>query len=133
MKKYAQTQIAALIEKLAAQAKRAAENADERAVHDLRVAIRRLSRGLRVFAQFFPGKSWKQIRQELSELMDAAARVRDRDIAMTLLEKAGVPERARVMTALAKERSASADALRSTLSEWLGRDTQRQWGGALEL
>ena len=133
MKKYAQTRIAGLIAKLTAQAKRAAENADDAAVHDLRVAIRRLSRGLRVFGQFFPGKSWKRIRRELSELMDMAAHVRDRDIAMELLEKAGVAKRARVMTALGKERSAAAEALRESLHDWLSRDAPLQWKGALEL
>ncbi len=133
MKKYAQIRIADLIAKVAAQAKHAAEVTDEAAIHDLRVAIRRLSRGLRVFAQFFPGKSWKQIRLELSQLMDAAAHVRDRDIAVELLEKAGVAKRARVITTLAKERTAAAEALGAALRDWLGRDAPRQWKGALEL
>jgi CHAD domain-containing protein len=133
MKKYAQMQIAALIAKLTAQVKQAAENADEKAVHDLRVAIRRLSRGLRSFGQFFPGKSWKQIRLELSELMDKAGEVRDRDIAVELLEKAGVAKRAQVITTLGKERSAAAEALREALHDWISRNAPRQWKGALEL
>jgi CHAD domain-containing protein len=133
MKKFAQERIEALLAKLASRAQRAAENADEKAVHDLRVAIRRLSRGLRVFAQFFPGKSWKKIRRELSDLMDAAALVRDRDIAAELLEKAGVPKSARVMGALAKERGAAAEDLRLALGEWHKRDAPQQWKGALEL
>jgi CHAD domain-containing protein len=133
MKKYAQTRIAGLIAKLATQAKRAAENADEDAVHDLRVAIRRLSRGLRAFAQFFPGKSWKQARRELSELMDCAAGVRDRDIAMELLQKAGLEPKARVIATVAKERAEAAKALQHALREWTERDAARQWRGALEL
>ena len=133
MKKYAQMQIATLISKLAAQVKHAAENADEEAVHDLRVAIRRLSRGLRAFGQFFPGKSWKQIRLELSELMEKAAAVRDRDIAAELLEKAGVAKRAQVITTLGKERTAAAKALRDALQDWISRNAPQQWKGALEL
>jgi CHAD domain-containing protein len=133
MEKYARTRIAGLIVKLTGQAKRAAENADEAAVHDLRVAIRRLSRGLRVFGQFFPGKSWRRIRLELSELMNAAAHVRDRDIAVELLEKAGVAKRARVVTTLGKERRAAAEALQEALRDWLSRNAPRQWKGALEL
>ena len=39
MKKYAQIRVADLIAKVAAQAKHAAENTDDAAVHDLRVAI----------------------------------------------------------------------------------------------
>jgi CHAD domain-containing protein len=133
MKKFAQMQIAALIAKLTAQVKHSAENADERAVHDLRVAIRRLSRGLRAFGQFFPGKSWKKIRLELSELMDKAAAVRDRDIAVELLENAGVAKGAQVITTLDKERSAAAEALREALHDWINRNADRQWKGALEL
>lgn len=133
MKKYAQMRTAELIAKLAVRVKEAVETVDEPAVHDLRVAIRRLSRGLRVFGQFFPGKSWKQIRMELSELMDKAAEVRDRDIAVGLLEKAGVAKSAQVITALGKERSAAANALREALHDWMSRNAQRQWKGALEL
>lgn len=133
MKEYAQARIAALIAKLVSQAKRAAENADEEAVHDLRVAIRRLSRALREFAQFFPGKSWKQIRRELSALMDCAADVRDRDIAAKLLEKAGVESNARVIATLGKRRNTAAEALQQALREWGKRNAARQWKGALQL
>ena len=133
MKKYAQARTAALIAKLAAQAERAARSADAEAVHDLRVSIRRLSRGLRAFAQFFPGKSWKRIRRELSELMDRAAEVRDRDIAMELLEKAGVEKSARVMAKFAKDRTAAAEALQQALLDWRQRNAPRQWKGALGL
>ena len=133
MKKYAQTRVTALLVRLSAMAKRAAENPDDKAVHDLRVSIRRLSRGLRAFAQFFPGKSWKHIRRELSGLMERAAAVRDRDISMELLEKAGVAPKARVMTRLAADRESAAKALQAALGEWRKRDAERQWKGALEL
>ena len=133
MKKYAQARIAALIAKMATQAKRAAESADDEAVHDLRVSIRRLSRGLRAFAQFFPGKSWKQARRELSDLMDCAAGVRDRDIAIELLEKAGLEPKAGVIAIIAKERTAAAKALQQALRDWRERDAPRQWRGALKL
>ena len=131
MKKYVQQRIAALLTRLAAMAKRAAENPDDEAVHDLRVTIRRLSRGLRSFAEFFPGKSWKPIRHELSGIMDRAAAVRDRDIAMELLLKAGVAPRARVMTRLAADRADAAKALQQALHEWQERQAARQWKGAL--
>lgn len=133
MKKYVQTRIAALIQRLAAMAKRAADNPDNVAVHDLRVTIRRLSRGLRSFAEFFPGKSWKKIRHELSAIMDCAAAVRDRDIAIELLAKAGVAPKARVMTRLAADRAVAAKALQETLEDWQRRNAPRQWKEALEL
>ncbi len=133
MKKYAQGRIGALIAKLTAEAKRAAANPDADAVHDLRVSIRRLSRGLRVFAQFFPGKSSKRVRRELSELMDAAAEVRDRDIAADLLVKAGVAKHGRPVIALGKQRRGAAEALQAALQGWHGRNAPREWKAALEL
>jgi CHAD domain-containing protein len=133
MKQYAQKQIAALVAKFAAEAKRAAEGPDADAVHDLRVSIRRLSRGLRVFTRFFPPKSCKHIRRELSELMSAAAEVRDRDIAAELLEKAGVAQRARPVIALGNQRREAAEALQQALQNVLARHAPREWKGVLEL
>ena len=133
MKRYAQQQIAARIGKLAAQARLAVERPDADAVHDLRVAIRRLSSALKAFAECLPDKAAKQVRRELSGLMDKAAEVRNRDITMELLEKAGVLPRARVMTALARERRAAAEALQTDLREWRKRNAVRQWKGALEI
>jgi CHAD domain-containing protein len=133
LKQYAQTQIEALIARFSLRVKRAAENADARSVHDLRVSIRRLSRGLRVFAPFFPGKSRKRVRRELAELMDAAAQVRDRDIAIELLEKAGIAPQARIVTRLESQRRQTAEALQTALRSWQERNAVRQWKGALEL
>lgn len=133
MKKYAQLRISASIGRLSAAALRAGRKSDEEAVHDLRVSIRRLSRGLRAFAEFLPGSSRKQIRRELSELMECAAAVRDRDITMELLTKAGVAPKARVMTRLAADRAAAAKALEQAIGDWRKRNAARQWKGALAL
>jgi CHAD domain-containing protein len=133
MKEFAQMQVSTLLRRLAAQVKRTGEVADADSVHDLRVAIRRLSRALRSFAQFFPGKSWKRIRKELSNLMDAAAAVRDNDVALELIENAGAGKRARVaLTLQARRRDAEAK-LREELQNWEGRGFAREWREALEL
>jgi len=133
MKEFAHSQVSTLLRRLAAQVKRTAEVADADSVHDLRVAIRRLSRALRSFAQFFPGKQWKRIRGELSNLMDAAAAVRDSDVALELIEKAGAGMRARVaLTLQARRREAEAE-LREELQNWHGRGFAREWREALEL
>ena len=92
-----------------------------------------MSRGLRAFGDFFPRKSWKRIRRDLSELMDAAANVRDRDISAELLEKAGVKADAPILAKLARDRAQAAEALQQALRDWMKRDTARQWKGALEL
>jgi CHAD domain-containing protein len=133
MKQFAHSQVSTLLRRLAAQVKQTAEAADAESVHDLRVAIRRLSRALRSFAQFFPGKQWKRIRAELSNLMDAAAEVRDSDVALGLIEKAGAARRARVaLTLQARRRKAEAE-LREELQNWQGRGFAREWREGLEL
>src|SRR5580692_10544770 len=131
MKEFAQMQVSTLLRRLSAQVKRTAETADADSVHDLRVAIRRLSRALRSFAQFFPGKQWKRIRKELSSLMDAAGALRDSDVALELLEKAGVAKRARAALALQSSRRDAETKLREELQLWQARNFAHQWRQAL--
>jgi CHAD domain-containing protein len=133
MKEFAHSQVSTLLRRLTAQVKRTAEVADADSVHDLRVAIRRLSRALRSFAQFFPGKQWKRIRTELSNLMHAAAAVRDSDVALELIEKAGAAQRARVALTLQARRREAEAGLREKLQNWQGRGFAREWREALEL
>jgi CHAD domain-containing protein len=133
MRKFTHSQVDTLLRRLAAQVKRTAETADADSVHDLRVAIRRLSRALRSFAQFFPGKQWKRIRKELSSLMDAAGALRDNDVALELLEKAGIAKRARVALALQSRRSAAEAKLREELELWQASNSAHRWREALEL
>jgi CHAD domain-containing protein len=133
MRKFAHSQVDTLLRRLAAEVKRNAESADADAVHDLRVAVRRLSRALRSFAQFFPSKSGKRIRKELGGLMDAAAAVRDNDVALELLEKAGVAKRARVALTLQTRRRAAETELREELQRWQAQNFARDWREALEL
>jgi CHAD domain-containing protein len=133
MREFAHRQVDALLRRLVAQVKQTAGAADADAVHDLRVAVRRLSRALRSFAQFFPGKSWKRIRKRLSGLMDAAAAVRDNDIALELLEKGGLPKRARVALAVQTRRREAEVNLQRELQEWLRRNFSREWREELEL
>jgi CHAD domain-containing protein len=133
MRYFAQLQVRTLLRRLAAQVKRTAGSADADAVHDLRVAVRRLSRALRSFAQFFPGKSWKRIRKRLSGLMHLAAAVRDTDVALDLLEKAGAAKRARVTLAVQRRRRESEAHLRRELHDWVTANFAREWRGDLEL
>ena len=95
MREYAVLQTAILLRRLAFQVNRAAKSGEAEAIHDLRVAIRRFSRALRAFAQFFPGRSGKKVRSQLAQVMAAAASVRDLDIALELLE--GVASRMNVL------------------------------------
>ena len=133
MKGFVETQTGKLLRKLSREVERAAENPDEEGVHDLRVAIRRLNRCLRVFSEVYPGASWKKIRRKLKVLMDAAGEVRDRDIAATLLTDSGVKPGAPVLLRLAKERQQAADELASELRDWSRRNVEKKWHADLGL
>jgi CHAD domain-containing protein len=134
MREYVRLQTAMLLRRLAYQVSRSARSGkDADAIHDLRVAIRRLSRCLRVFADFYPDDSWKKIRKELAELMRSAGRVRDRDIALALLAEAGVERRAAIAARLETERKQAARDLQLETRRWKRGSFSRKWRGALEL
>jgi CHAD domain-containing protein len=133
MREYVRLQTRILLRGLVFQVDRAAHAGDADAIHDLRVAIRRLSRCLRVFAQFYPGRSWKPLRRRLGDLMGACGSVRDRDIAIELLAKAGVPSVSPLVRRLDDERQAAEEELRRELRRWQHRGLQRRWQARLEL
>lgn len=133
MRNYVRLQTSALLRRLAYQTNRAHRGADEDAVHDLRVAIRRLNRCLRVFSQFYPGKSWKKIRQRLKAMMKAAGEVRDRDIAARLLRDAGMPAEAPVFRVLEEERAHAARQLIAEANHWRRHNFSREWRAELGL
>lgn len=83
---------------------RVSRSADSDSVHDLRVAIRRFTQSLRVFAPFFPKSEPKRIKRRLDEIMDAAGEVRDRDVIIKLVKKAGQDSTASLLTRISGER-----------------------------
>ena len=133
MREYVQLQTAILLRRLAFQINRAARDGDSDAVHDLRVSIRRLSRCLRTFAQFYPGHSWKKMRRRLADLMDACGAVRDLDIAIELLGKAGLPPDSPVVRHLNGERSKAERELLAELRRWKTHAVSRKWKTQLGL
>jgi CHAD domain-containing protein len=133
LRKFAHSQVGTLLRKLAAQVKRAADSSDADTVHDLRVAVRRLSRALRSLGQFFTGKSGKRIRKQLSQLMDAAGAVRDSDIALELLEGAGIPKRAPITLTLETRRREAELDLRDRLQAWQAKKFAQAWRQELGL
>jgi CHAD domain-containing protein len=133
MRTYVRSQTSLLLRRLATEATRTTGNADEDSIHDLRVAIRRLSRCLRVFSKFYPARSWKPIRRRLADLMDSCGTVRDRDIAIGLLTEAGLRVSAPLVRRLQAERRAAARELELELQEWKARRFTRVWRKRLEL
>ena len=133
MREYVQSQTTILLRRLGFQITRAARNGDPDAVHDLRVAIRRLSRCLQAFGQFYPGHTRKKMRRRLSDLMDACGAVRDLDIAIELLEKAGLPPGSSVVRRIAAERAKTERELLAELRRWKGNAVSHKWKSQLGL
>ncbi|MCX6628553.1 MAG: CHAD domain-containing protein [Candidatus Solibacter sp.] len=127
MREFVRLQTGVLLRGLASQVNRASRTGDPDAIHDLRVAIRRLSRCLRLFARFYPAHSWKKVRRRLASLMDVCGTVRDRDIAIELLRKARVPPVSPLLRQLYQERLAARLELRRQLLRWKQRAFSRRW------
>jgi CHAD domain-containing protein len=133
MREYVVFQTGILLRRVASQMIKATHTADADAVHDLRVTIRRLSRCLRVFAQFYPGGARKQLRRRLADLLSVCGGVRDRDIAIGLLRKAGVAANSPLVRRLGAERRAGGRELQLELQRWKPRGFTRRWRNQLEL
>jgi CHAD domain-containing protein len=133
MREHVRTQTAILLRRFSFQMTRAARFADADSIHDLRVAIRRLSRCLRLFSKFYPDDSWKKIRKELSVILHAAGDIRDRDIAVELLVKAEVPRRSAIYAQLQSERRKAAGELRIKVRNWKADHSPRKWRSRLGL
>jgi len=112
---------------------RTAKSGDTEAVHDLRVAIRRLAQCLRVFEQFFPRDRTRKIRRALKEMVDLASKVRDRDIALALVAKARISPKCELPRRLADDRRAAQLALVTELKQWIRSNLSSKWRSALEM
>jgi CHAD domain-containing protein len=132
MRDYALEQTAILLRRFAFQVNRS-KSPDPDTIHDLRVSIRRLSRCLRVFSQFYPDSSWKRIRKELKSLMEVAGAARDCDIALELLKEAGVSQRAGIIVSLSAERAHAARELAHEVERLSKRNFSRKWRARLGL
>ncbi|MCC7173791.1 MAG: CHAD domain-containing protein [Bryobacterales bacterium] len=130
---YAAGQAADLLRRATFHAGRVRKSQHAGSIHDLRVAIRRLSQCLRVFDQFFPPGRLKKVRQKLKACMDLASAVRDLDIALELLRRAALPPDSPLMLSLAEERAGSIQELVAELQLWVKKDVHRKWRSRLGL
>jgi CHAD domain-containing protein len=127
MDKFASVQASRLLGKLAFQVRHAAKHPNEEAIHDLRVSIRRLSQCLREFHQFFPRRETKKILKQLGKVMDLAAEMRNRDVAIELIGKDGRPGESTFLANLRHEREQAKQKLSRALVQWRRRDFSRKW------
>jgi CHAD domain-containing protein len=111
----------------------AAEKPDAEAIHDLRVAIRRLLQSLTVFASLYEDKQLKRIRRRLKRVLDAAGAVRDRDIALEFLDEAGLKRSDRLGKRLVAERAKLERRLADRIVKWSREDFSANWRSELGL
>jgi len=102
-------------------------------VHDLRTAIRRFRQCLKTFETLHPNKTVKKIRSQLKDLMQLAGEVRDRDVTLDIVSKAGGGAIPILRSRLAQERDQASGELRHALDQYANRGLFKRWKKALEL
>jgi hypothetical protein len=112
---------------------RCAGAADELAIHDFRVALRRFGEGLWLFRRLFPKADRRQVREELRAVMRLSARVRDVDIVMGSFTPAGVTVGAELVLFLQNERSIAEAAFEAALAVGLRTEAGKRWRQTLHL
>ena len=134
MRDYALGRSALLLRRLAFEMHRAARLRDPESIHDLRVSIRRFQQCLEAFSQFFAKGQARKIRRRLHRVMRIAGEVRNRDIALELLEKSHLaPMETDLGGRLREEARQLRGELLRVLGRWGRRDVSRRWGSRLGL
>lgn len=107
------------------------------AVHDMRVATRRLRAALEVFAPCFPAKHHKELLDEVKAIADALGERRDRDVAIAALaafaESLPRPDRPGVDSLIERYREEQGRANRELAPFVAGKRLARLHESALEL
>jgi len=130
---HARASLRSRIEKLDEQMELAFARCGEDEVHDFRVAVRRLSQALRVFAGLLPDKEAKRMRKALKPALDAAAHVRDLDVDSDLLARLGLRAGHPLLAKMKADRERGALAFLGQLYLLRSQDIPRGWLGRLEL
>jgi CHAD domain-containing protein len=87
MERFAKRQISALADALAADFRSATTRLDKKAIHQMRVSIRRFTQSIDVFEQYLPPGAVKKVRKPLRKVMRLSSAVRDLDIGLKYLKK----------------------------------------------
>ena len=133
MRRFVQEQTSTLLRRLAFRIHRVSQSGDPESLHDLRVSIRRLNEALRGFQEFFPHKKARRVRHQLRDMMDLAAEIRNRDIAIALLRESKIPSGGTLLKTLAQDRKSAKDRLVKQLKRKDWRDVVPRWRRRLDL
>ena len=88
---------------------------------------------MRTFSDLYPAAARKKIRKELRELMKCAERVRSADIALDLLEGAGLSDTDTLIREIREQRTHYRIQLHEELTAFGGRPFTRTWREGLGL
>ena len=131
MRRYAAATVETLIRRLAFQINRTGRRGDPESVHDLRVAIRRLSQGLDVFGTLFPKGAAGKVDRKIDRLRRLAGAVRDLDIT---IEYCAAHEGSGILAgSLAERRKKAFKELSEALAHAGKREPWRKWRTRLGL
>jgi CHAD domain-containing protein len=106
---------------LALQVNRALELCDARAVHRLRVAIRRFTQAVAACKPCFSDKDLRKRRRRLKKIKSAAGEVRNYDVAQKYLLRWRIPHAARLQEKVETRRQDAARVLVAELKRWTNR------------
>jgi CHAD domain-containing protein len=127
---YAIDQVNHLLTRFAFQVHRAAKHPGPDEIHDLRVGIRRFSKGLDVFVDFFPPWEVKKVKKRLKRMMKVTSQIRDRDITLEFLaDVKHTTHRPR----FERERAAYEREFSEMVRRWSARDFSAKWRTGLSL
>lgn len=130
--RFAEAQLQVRLKTLCTELRRAHKHPDDAvAIHDLRVSIRRLSQGLRVFRKLLDKAHVRKMRRRLRKIMDLSGPVRNCDIALQVLEAAGAPAPQSFERQLAERRSRAGSELLDALARKNVLAKARSWRGRL--
>ncbi len=127
---YAVEQMNRLLTTLAFQVHCAAKTPGPDEIHDLRVSIRRFSRGLELFSGFFPKWELKKIRKMLKRMMRLTSSIRDCDITLAFLAER---KNAALRPRLESERGAYQRQFAEMARRWSAGDFSTKWRNGMSL
>ena len=129
--RFAEPMLAQRCTRLIEEVERCSAHPDVDGVHDLRVAIRRFSQALRIFAPMLNARAVKAVRRPLGEVMEASSKVRDLDVGIERLIDEGLPPEHAVLEQMRAERRRGELALAGRLLLLKSEEPERNWPARL--
>jgi len=128
---FAVQQATKLLDDLSKEMGKAAKHPDPDAIHDVRVAIRRLRQCLDVFSAAFPGPAAQKIDRRLAKVLNAAGELRNLDIAIELLKESRLPRTAGLSRRIRTDRTKGAKEFTRILAKLDDGGVPKEWRARL--